>query len=219
VVRGTVAERIRKALDTPVAVKFERVPLKDVLEFLEEKAPGISFRLLEGRNRDIGSAPVSMRLKQEVPLGAALQAIQDTVPGLRFAVREYGVLVTREDQLPPGAMLVHDFWKGEGDKEKPRADTSGKGGAPNHPPAKQVQGEIKEVNRDGGLVAVDLGNDSGVVKGNTLEVYRLKPRPMYLGAIQVVDVHGNRVVAKPLSAGMAEKLQVGDLVASRLIGR
>ena len=50
-------------------------------------------------------------------MGAVLQAIQDTVPDLRFVVRDYGVLVTSEDQLPPRAILVEDFWKADGGKK------------------------------------------------------------------------------------------------------
>jgi hypothetical protein len=49
-----------------------------------------------------------------ISLGAAFQLLED-VAGVRFAVRDYGILVT--DKLPPGVMPLHDFWKG-GDKAK-----------------------------------------------------------------------------------------------------
>src|SRR5262245_31585605 len=106
-VRGTVAEKLRKALDKEVTVNFENSPLKEVFENFEDRVPGTSFRIVEGGDQFIGDNSISLRLKQPVPLGAALQAIQDTVPGLAFAVREYGVLVTWEKQLPNGAVLVH----------------------------------------------------------------------------------------------------------------
>jgi hypothetical protein len=128
-IRGDRAEKLRKALDAPVAVKAERgMPLGEVLDFLEDRVPGLSFRVVSGKRGEIRNEPIDLNLK-DVSVGAALQAIQDTIPRLRFAVREYGLLVTWEDQLPPRAVLVSDFWKGGADKEKPKAKgpTSGKG--------------------------------------------------------------------------------------------
>jgi hypothetical protein len=55
--------------------------------------------------------PVDVSLKTEVPLGAALQALEDLIPGLRFTVRDYGVLVTVGNRIPDGGVRVHDFWK------------------------------------------------------------------------------------------------------------
>jgi hypothetical protein len=115
-VRPAVAARIHKALDTTVTADYRDVPLRDVLKGLEEKVPGVPFQ----RNlalRDLDQVKVSLRLG-EVPLGAALQALTDTVPGLRMVVRDYGILVTWEHQVPLGSVRLYDFWKG-GEKAAP----------------------------------------------------------------------------------------------------
>ncbi len=109
-VRPAVAARIHKALDTTVTADYRDVPLGDILKDLHEKVPGVAFQ----RNlalRDLESLKVSLRLG-EVPLGAALQALTDTVPGLRMVVRDYGILVTWEHQVPLGSVRLYDFWKG-----------------------------------------------------------------------------------------------------------
>ena len=56
---------------------------------------------------------LSLRLG-EVPLVYALFALQDSIPGLRVMVRNYGILVTWEHQVPFGAVRLFDFWNGDG---------------------------------------------------------------------------------------------------------
>ena len=111
--QGTVADKLRKALDTPASLKFgpEVVPLDDVLELLKQKAgapmvstiPRTATALKHGISLD------------NVPLGAAFQAVED-LAGVQFGVRDYGILVS--DKLPSGVLRLHDFWKA-GEKEKP----------------------------------------------------------------------------------------------------
>jgi hypothetical protein len=218
-VRGTMAEKIRKALDVPVPVKIDKdTPFKEVLEFLEDKVPGITFRIVEGK-KAIKTLPIELTFKQKIPLGAALQALGDGVPGLRFAVREYGVLVTWEEQLPPGAVLLHDFWKGDAGKDG--ADSLEKSGdhpaAKTNPPAEPVHGQIKTVDATTGLVELDVGSARGLIKGHTLEVYRLKPRPQYLGTILIAEVQDKKAVGKLISRRVT--LKVGDQVANRIVPR
>jgi hypothetical protein len=219
-VRGEVGRKLRNALDLPVTVKIEKAtPLQEVLEFLEDKVPGITFRIVEGKKKDIKTQPIQLNLKQRVPLGAAIQAIGDSVPGLRFAVREYGVLVTWEDQLPPGAVLVHDFWKGEADKARPEAANKGGAGpqVPGNPPPVNVGGHIKAIDPKTGLAVIDIGSDVGLKTGHTLEVFRLQPRPEYVGVVLIMEVRAKSAVGKLTSRGAAWK--VGDLVASRVVPR
>jgi hypothetical protein len=200
-------EKLRKALDTPVSLDFStKVPLRDVLNHLEDKVSGISFRVYSGGDRSsLIDTPVELRLKQRVPLGAALQAIGDGIPQLRFAVRDYGILVTWNDLLPPDALLVHDFWKSSAG-----ADTGKK-----NPPSKNVRGKITLVSPDWDLVKIDLGSDDGLRKGQTLEVVRLRPKAVYLGTVRIVLVEAKTAIAVPLGHPK-EQLQVGDTVVSRV---
>jgi hypothetical protein len=117
--RGPIAERIRKALDTPIGLKeFKDVPLGDVVAFFRDAAAGVPFLAHLG---DKAKEPVSVALKGEVALGAALQALQDVVPGLQCYVREYGILVTLDDAAPQDGMSMIDFWHKKPDTTNPKS--------------------------------------------------------------------------------------------------
>src|SRR5439155_512641 len=116
----------------------------------------------------------------------------------------YGLLVAREDNVPRGAVPLHDFWKGG-----LSADSAGG----KNPPPGDVEGVVKKVD-ESGLVQISVGSDAGLARGHTLEVFRLKPAPRYLGQIRIVEVKRTeavgRVVGRPLG-----KIQKDDRVASR----
>jgi hypothetical protein len=111
-IRPVMALRLRKALDQPIKADYKEVTLDDFLRDLGSKASGVVIH----RNlalADLGGLKFGMRLG-EVPLGSALLALQDTVPGLRVVARNYGILVTWEHQVPLGAVRLFDFWKSAG---------------------------------------------------------------------------------------------------------
>lgn len=111
-VQTPMAERIRSALNKPVKMEQpkEELPLVETLEYLAKKA-GIDVPI-----RYVGKIDASVSLmKGELPLGAWLQALEDSAPNVRMVVREYGILVTPKDRVPDGAMTVQEFWK-RGDK-------------------------------------------------------------------------------------------------------
>jgi hypothetical protein len=88
------------------------------------------------------------------------------------------------------------------------------------PAAENVQGRIREVGRDG-LVKISLGSDAGLVKGNTLEVYRLNTQApdlsKYLGRIKIIQVTATEAVAEPVHKP-AGPLQIGDEVSGKILG-
>jgi hypothetical protein len=84
-----------------------------------------------------------------------------------------------------------------------------------HPPPENVEGLVKSVDEKSGLIGLSVGSDAGLEKGHTLEVYRLKPSPKYLGQVEVVDVTPTQAVAKPVGKPK-EALQVGDSVSGGL---
>jgi hypothetical protein len=111
--RGPMADKVRKALDATVGLKeLKTVPLGDVVAFFRDAAAGVPFLANLG---DKAKEPVSLALKGDVPLGAALQALQDVVPGLQCYVREYGILITLDDAAPPDGMRLIDFWHPKAD--------------------------------------------------------------------------------------------------------
>jgi hypothetical protein len=90
---------------------------------------------------------------------------------------------------------------------------------PNPPPA-FVKGVIEKVDeRDRSLVQLSIGTDSGVGKDNTLEAYRLLPRPEYLGLIRIVDATPHKSIGRLIRvnrAGVQSELKAGDEVASQI---
>ena len=86
-----------------------------------------------------------------------------------------------------------------------------------NPPAKEVEGKVRRVS--GKWVEIDLGTDNGIKEGNTVEVYRLQPRPDHVGTIRITDarhhVSVGYLVLQP-DAGRDVGLKEGDIVAPRI---
>jgi hypothetical protein len=90
--------------------------------------------------------------------------------------------------------------------------------APN-PPSAYVKGKVEKVDpTDRRLVQISVGTDQGVNKNHTLEVYRLTPRPEYLGMIRIVDAKEHTAVGQLMRTASSNRapLQAGDIVASSL---
>jgi hypothetical protein len=109
--QGTVADKLRKALDAPVSLNFaDDARLGELLDYLQQTS-GVAIASTLPRDTKMRGVKID-----NVPLGAAFQCVEDVAGvGIQFGVREYGILVT--GKLPPGVMPLHDFWKG-GDKPK-----------------------------------------------------------------------------------------------------
>jgi hypothetical protein len=97
-----------------------------------------------------------------------------------------------------------------------------KSGNAKNPPSVFVRGSVTGIVRDKGLVEVSIGSDDGVNESNTLEVYRLRPKPEYLGTIKILDAHHHKAVGRLLKtpAGIRHSAIVkGDEVASKIMSR
>jgi len=80
----------------------------------------------------------------------------------------------------------------------------------------EVDGVILAVTQSGN-VEISIGEDDGLVKGHTLEVYRIgKDVSKYLGRIQVLEVMPDKASCKILPEFQKGPMQRGDRVASRL---
>jgi hypothetical protein len=86
-----------------------------------------------------------------------------------------------------------------------------------NPPPEDIKGSIKATDVTSGMVTINLGSDSGLNKGNTLEVYRLKPSPQYVGVVRIMDVRPNEAVGKLILR--RGQVQVGDEVASEILSK
>jgi hypothetical protein len=110
--RGPVVEKIRKALLSPTEINFTETPLAEMVEYLRERHK-IGIQIDAGKvNADM---PITVGLNG-VTLGAALQAIDDLIPDLKFVVRDYGILVTTPERArQQGYFPVVDFSRLGGD--------------------------------------------------------------------------------------------------------
>ncbi|OAI49624.1 hypothetical protein AYO44_06365 [Planctomycetaceae bacterium SCGC AG-212-F19] len=112
----TIPQRIRKALDTPVTANFENMPLASILDDIGT-THGIPFIWADRRKLQTAT----LTLKDKVPLGAVLQALQDCSTGdeVRFVVRDYGVLVAPKNRVPDDATPLNEFWRRAAEPSRP----------------------------------------------------------------------------------------------------
>jgi hypothetical protein len=104
-----MADKLRKALDATVKVGgIKDKPLAEFVTSFRPAASGVPFLLQLG---DKANVPVSLSLDGDVQLGAVFQALEDVVPGLKCYVREYGILVTMDDNPIQDAMPLIEFWQ------------------------------------------------------------------------------------------------------------
>ena len=78
-----------------------------------------------------------------------------------------------------------------------------------------VTGRVTEV-RPTGLVEVTIGEDSGLMKGHQLDVYRKSDdgRDIYLGVVEVLLTEPNRAAARIMPEYRKGTVQAGDIVTS-----
>lgn len=109
--RGTLADKVRKALDAPVTANFKNKPTEEVMEFFRAQFEAEFINFYHDRVR-INPNTLTVQIKEPIPLGAALQLLEDQIfESGRFVVREYGIVFAPPSMLPPGAVFVVDFWK------------------------------------------------------------------------------------------------------------
>jgi hypothetical protein len=80
-----------------------------------------------------------------------------------------------------------------------------------------VHGEVLRVDAQNKRVELSIGSDDGLVPGHELYLYRVKPRPQFLGKITVISTDPDQAVGRvigPTINGM--KIQEGDLVSSTI---
>ncbi len=86
-----------------------------------------------------------------------------------------------------------------------------------NPPPEDVEGVIQDTDAKTGLVTISIGSDSGVNVGNTLEVFRIKPDPKYLGTIKIVDAQAHQAVGRLTTTPRYGPLEKGDIVATKIM--
>jgi hypothetical protein len=96
-----------------------------------------------------------------------------------------------------------------------RPDTVPTSLAGNNPPPADVSGRVKNYDPTSGLLTITVGSDAGVLKGHTLQVYRLEPRGDYVGVVRILEVRPNEAVGKFVNKPRIP-VQVNDKVANKI---
>jgi hypothetical protein len=206
---GPMADKIRKALDRPITLEVNGAPASALLQAIREAAPELHIQV-----------PPEIELRQKVTvllekvsLGAALQLLEDVLPGHRIVVRDYGLLLAREDRIPSGALTLQEFQTGAG-KTGPHSSEK-------NLPAASVRGEVVAVEENNQPVTMKIAITPGhtLAKGQVLHVYRpekgLQPA-VYLGQVRVVEVTPTNAICERRSGQQAGPIQPGDRVIDRL---
>ncbi len=81
-----------------------------------------------------------------------------------------------------------------------------------NPPPAHVDGVIKQIDPTG-LVTISIGSDAGLMKGHTLDVYRLSGSGDYLGLLRLTDVRANEAVGQLLKRSRTP-VKLGDRVGT-----
>jgi hypothetical protein len=80
-----------------------------------------------------------------------------------------------------------------------------------------VMGEVKRVDASNRRIEVTIGSDDGLVAGHELFIYRVKPRPEYLGKLAIVAVDPDQAVGKVVgNTYQGKKIKEGDIVSSTI---
>jgi hypothetical protein len=81
-----------------------------------------------------------------------------------------------------------------------------------------VEGLIKRVDPTNRRVELSIGSNDGLVAGHEFYLFRTKPRPEYLGKIQIVEpVDPNQAVGRVIgNTYQGKKIKEGDIVSSTI---
>ncbi len=80
-----------------------------------------------------------------------------------------------------------------------------------------VRGEILRVDAQNKRVEISIGSDDGLVPGHELNLYRVKPRPEFLGKIKILSADPDQAVGQVIGNTVnGKKIQEGDIVSSTL---
>lgn len=213
------AEKIRKALQTPVRVDFKDMTFDAILSDLAKTVEGLSFRNLFQRGDNF--AKMNLRFEGALPLSAILQALTDET-GCTFYVRDYGILAIRRDSVPPGAMTVEDFLRQKPVKDPAVTINQDPWSSLPWKPPENIEGTVKKISSDGSVV-ISFNSVDGLLQGHTLYLYRPADEPSkakYLGRVQIFNSlpfqpQSKEMLGRPIGK-LSEPPKLGDKVSARM---
>ena len=94
--RPPIPERFREALEKPVHLQFENLSFEKMIAQLQAEA-GNDLSFILDSSVDFHALTATMNLQKELPLRIALLAIHDQFLGICFVFRDYGILVSTDN--------------------------------------------------------------------------------------------------------------------------
>jgi hypothetical protein len=80
-----------------------------------------------------------------------------------------------------------------------------------------VMGEVKRVDPTNRRLEITIGSDDGLVVGHELYLFRLSPRPEYLGKVKIQTVDPDQAVVRVIgNTFQGKKIREGDIVSSTI---
>lgn len=80
-----------------------------------------------------------------------------------------------------------------------------------------VEGQITRTGDRNQRFQISIGSDDGLVVGHELYVYRLQPKPEYLGKVRVSAVDNDQAVVSVIgSTPQGKKIEEGDIVSTKI---
>jgi hypothetical protein len=182
------------------------VALDAALKELEQRRGENTKYLAEIKDKNLQVAQIqadNTKLKNEtIQAKLAAASAMDRLQGLEVQYRQVYKELEKTRELAAG---------------KAAASTGGDQGLALSPPPQDVEGLVDQVSAKDKLVSITIGSDAGIARGHTLEVFRLKPEPEWVGIIKIEQVEPKRAVGKIVRQRVP--VQTQDRVASSVLPR
>jgi hypothetical protein len=204
-----------------------KIKMTDLAKELEAQKDRTKLEIL---NAEKALAEAERRHKEVQLLTEVIKKREEEIAKAQLEVTKYRTAALQaQDQARTASLRATNLLEQLKQKElqlaKERAGTTGMQVASvrdphyQNPPQAYVKGKIEKINAtDRGLVQINIGSDVGIQENNTLEIYRTRPEPTYLGRLRIVDVHHHTAIGRLMrtGAGAPPPLREGDEVASTI---
>jgi hypothetical protein len=209
---GEIARKVQDLKDLQAKVDkavADRDDLHNQLKKIEISQQNTTQELQRSKdeNKQL-QAQVTDREKKIVELAKTAKTQQDNAVQADIRARSFSERLKVVTTALENATRENELLK--------KGTTGVRGQIVSRPPPEDVEGIVKNTDARSGLVTISIGSDAGISKGNSLYIYRLSPKPLYLGEIQILDVNPHEAVGRPVMAQRGNQVQSGDIVASQI---
>jgi hypothetical protein len=222
--RSAIAEKVKDSQAELETTKNQLKVEKEAKALLETQLAAEKDKVMKGdSNVARSSTDIQRRSEETKRLEDTRKADQEKIRALlddNNKLRDRAVVAEIENRSVKerNSNLVNQLEDMSKELIKFKNGTGGAGSGTltaKNPPPENVEGLVTKVDSSG-LMTLSVGSDAGILKGHTLEAFRMNP-PKYLGTVRVVQTSPHEAVAQWVSRPLAS-IQQGDRVASKILG-